>query len=270
MYDYKDLGFIFNGKHTFRDFGLIFIPDAAPLAGGASQRNEYEVSGSESSVIFEGDRRKPFKLSGALYLLNDLPGVSAAGELFRRVSAWLKVGRRELILDYDPDVYYLAQVDDGLTFTDKTWMEGGIPVSFTCQPAARDRAICTTRGSINELSGTDVDFTLIMRGEKPADISVTVTNLSTYPITGLTVSLNGKQWVLDGVSVGEDWTAHIVTEPPVDAFKQSGDTVTSLLSGITKAEKLQAVPGANTVTLNIVSGGSRAQADVEILARPVY
>ena len=269
MYDYKDLGFIFNGRHTFRDFGLIFIPDT-PLVGGASQRNEYEVSGSESSVIFEGDVRKPFKLSGALYLANDVTSVSEAGELFRRVSAWLKAGRRELILDYDPEVYYLAQVDDALSFTDKTWIEGGIPVTFTCQPAARDRAICTTRGSLSMLSGESEDFTLIMRGEKPADISVTVTNNSTYAITGLTVTLGGKQWVIEDVSVGEDWTAHIMTEPPVDAWKQSGDTKTSLLAGIVKAEKLQAVPGANTVTVKAVSAGSRIVADVEITARPIY
>ena len=265
MYDYKDLGFIFNGRHTFRDFGLIFIPNT-PLNEGASERNEYEVSGSETSVIFEGDRRKPFKLSGNLYLADDLPGVSAAGELFRRVSAWLKVGRRELILDYDPGVYYLAQVDEGLSFTDKTWMEGGIPVTFICQPGARDRAICTTRG---ELSSSSDDLTLILRGEKPADISVSVTNNSSDSITGITVTLDGRQWVLADITLAEGWTARIVTEPPVDAYKQSGDTVTSLVSAITKAEKLKAVPGANTVTVAVTSAGT-VDASVEITARPLY
>lgn len=265
MYDYKDLGFIFDGRHTLRDFGLIWIPDA-PLVEAASQRNEYEVSGCEETVVYDGDMRKPFKLSGNLYPEHDLSGVREAGELFRRVVRWLKKRRSELVLDYDPGVFYMAQVDDSMSFTDKNWMEGGINVTFICQPGARDRAICTTRG---EMDSAQADFALILRGEKPADISVSVTNNSSDSITGITVTLDGRQWVLADITLAEGWTAHIVTVPPVDAYKQSGDTVTSLVSAITKAEKLKAVPGANTVTVAVTSAGT-VDASVEIIARPLY
>ena len=265
MYDYKDLGFIFDGRHTLRDFGLIWIPDA-PLVEAASQRNEYEVSGCEETVVYDGDMRKPFKLSGNLYPEHDLSGVREAGELFRRVVRWLKKRRSELVLDYDPGVFYMAQVDDSMSFTDKNWMEGGINVTFICQPGARDRAICTTRG---EMDSAQADFALILRGERAADVTVNVTNAGADAITGLTVTLAGKQWVLEDMELETGETAVIKCVPPVDAYKQSGDTVTSLLACVSKAETLKAVPGANIVTVEAECEGT-VEASVEILARPTY
>ncbi|MCR4622111.1 MAG: hypothetical protein K5663_08525 [Clostridiales bacterium] len=266
MYQYSDLGFTFNGRHTYRDFGLIFIPDT-PLTEAQTERSEYQLSGVENSVVFSGGVRKPFRYSGNLYPAEDLQGVSRAGELFRRVKAWLKSGRGELILDYDPGVYYLAQVDTEMTYSDKNWFLGGISVSFTCQPGALDRALCVTRASMEAASA---DFTFILRGEKPADLTVNITNTASTAFTGASVTLDGKSWIISGQGVGRGSTLTVRSEAPADAYRTSSvGEVVSFLPRVIKAERLSAQPGANTVTVTITSSGS-VSADVEISARPLY
>ena len=251
MYLPSQLGFTFAGKHTMRDWGLYFIPDAVYMAGGVS-RNEYEIGGADGTLLLSGLRRGAWQLKGALYRADDVPTYSAQSQSLRQIIAWLRCGRDKLILDYETDKYYLAQVDGVFTWTDKTWMEGGLPVTFTVQPGAWAVAQSSYQG-VSEDGACVLSCT--MDGTADAPPLIRILNSSADPISAVTVSCGGKSWALSGLALAQGERLTISCAAPAGAsIRRNGEEV-SVLDTITRADKLLLAPGENTVTVSAQSDG---------------
>ena len=251
MYLPSQLGFTFAGKHTMRDWGLYFIPDAVYMAG-ALDRNEYDVGGADGTLLLSGVKRRPWQLKGALYRAEDVPLYSAGSASLREIIAWLHHGRDRLILDYETDKFYLAQVDGVFTWTDKTWMDGGLPITFTVQP----RAWAVTQSSFQGAS-TDGEASLSceMGGTLETPPTIRIVNLGEEPITDVTVTCGGKCWTLEGLNLEQAKRLTISCAAPAGASVNTDGEV-SVLDKVTRADALTLAPGENTVTISAEGDGA--------------
>jgi len=113
----KESGFTFGNKHSRRDMGLIYAEKDGHIAIPEIKRNSYSIAGMSGTLLLAGEAWQPFTLEGTLYPAIEPESQADAQDLLRSISAWLTNGRQRLIFDYEPNVYYMAELSAASKWT---------------------------------------------------------------------------------------------------------------------------------------------------------
>ncbi|MBV4427159.1 distal tail protein Dit [Clostridium tyrobutyricum] len=129
-------GLTFNGKHSFSEFGLYVekktinppskkkIVDDVPFMHG---NYDFSTVGSGGEQVFD-TRTITVKFALICYTMEELY------TKYSQILEWLTdCGQSQLIFDYDPGYYFLAEVQDAPKFDDFT-DNGELEVNFVCYP----------------------------------------------------------------------------------------------------------------------------------------
>lgn len=250
----SELGFSFGDKHCMSDFGLIFVPSDIDL-GGPVTRDEYEIAGVDGTLLFPKAKREAYRISGTLYAWNRDAAWYASQE---RVSAdlrsavtWLRSGRQKLCFDWESDVYYIAQVDDQLTWSYKSFIEGGLSLSFSVQPLRYMKVADTAEKTV---SSSPASVTLNLRGSLSAPLCAVITNLGLKMLKNISVTRGGKSVSLSGVNLQTAEKLIISGEAPVGARVEYSGVSVDALPYVTAFDEVTAEPGANTVNVTVSFG----------------
>lgn len=255
----RETGFTFGGIHSRRDMGLLYAEKDGHIAIPEIKRNSYKIAGMSGTVLLPGEAWQPFNLEGTLYPAEEPATQAAAQVLLRNVSAWLTAGRQQLIFDYEPSVYYLAELSAASKWSLRNWFGGELPIRFTAQPFA----ISVTETSATKvITGGDWEFiALNLDTGRPAPLKVQVENIGRAPINYVRV-YSGVDFADMSLTTGN--TLLIDMEPPAGAT--IGDN--SALCYATSFAPLTLGPYDGGVYVAIGSeGGSSIQARVTVSAR---
>lgn len=182
----RESGFTFNGIHSRTDMGLYFSEGDRRKVTPQVKRVEYEVPGRDGTLWYGRQTLQPFTIDGTLYPVQEPATQAAAQTLIRSVTSWLVgAGRAQLILDYEPDKYYIAQVDDSCVWSLKNWFGGEIRITFLVQPYAW----AVTPTTVDKYTTADqVAIDVTVQTGVPAPYTFTLWNLGTCVIKGLWLS----------------------------------------------------------------------------------
>lgn len=254
----SELWFSFGGYNSRADFGLTFVPDALSV-GEAVERNEYEIAGVSGSVLFDGEKRSSYKLSGTLYALGadaaTLASQARVCFMLEKVVDWLKGGRQALTLGWEDDYYMLAQVDGALEWSYKTFIDGGLKVTFTVQPyrylkRLDEASVTVTGGRISQA--------LTLGGSQRAPLGARITNKGLNTIVAARLNAGGKTIILSGFSLETGDSLLIQGEPPVGATLVVDGEPEDALGYITRFDEVTLSPGENTVVVTVMYGAASA------------
>lgn len=257
----NEINFSFDGQHCMRDFGLMYVEDNGHPITPDTQRNEYEIAGMSGSLLMPGYIKKTKTFSGKLYFVTSPASQAEAQENLRRIATWLTAGRGQLIFDYEPDRYYIAQVDSGMDWDFGEWIDGGLSVDFKAQPFAfsKNESIAQAQTAL-----TSVDISLALDSGLPAPIRIEIENTGGAVITAFGASLNGKHLTFAGLALATGETLSISLEAPISAVYSAGG---SALDKATALPQLMATPGGNVISLTIGYGAGAKGAKVTAAAR---
>ena len=206
----RETGFTFNGLHSRDDMGLQYVEKDGHTIIPRIERNAYEIAGVSGTVLMPGETWKTIPFEGTLYPLQERATQAEAQQMLRWVAAWLTAGRSRLIFDYEPGVYYLAELSGQSKWSLKNWFGGELPVQFEAQPYAynvsEDSATVTTANE-NATVSINVNTGKIV----PAKIQVQ--NIGSAPIGGVWV--NGI--AMAGMELTSGQTLTINMESPIGA-----------------------------------------------------
>lgn len=256
----SETGFTFNGKHSYRDMGCLWVEDGHEIIPSFDY-NELEIARRDGTMVLaSGTRREKMKHSGTLYLLNEPRSQAEAQQMIRRISTWLGCGQQQLIYDYEPDKYYLAMIAGGSTWSIEHWFGGEIPVTFELQPLAYNTQ--ETRVTASETKATlDIPFTMHTGVDAPLSISITNTGKA---ITFLTVYVNDEQ-VLTVSSLAVGKTLQMDSDVPCGVY-MNNDLATGM--AITTGFKPALVhDGENRITIACTSSGPGISATITARGR---
>jgi len=263
------MGFTFNGVHT-SFYGLFFVPESLPQ-GGKYTYDEYSVSGVSGTVEFAHKTQAPWTLKGTLYYQGDEPASQQGVQtLLNNVVAWLTQGRCQFKVDWRPDVYFYAQVENAPEWSEKSWMEGGLSVVFKVQPFAH----AVQESSVERTVAASDSFSMQLNTQYDSPAWVRVRNLSEHAITGITVTIGGKQWVASGLSLAAGKYLFIDNRAPATAYttlSTSDMTPTDALPYFTKCEPQ--FFGASTTAVAVAityADGATGSAEVKVYGRGLF
>lgn len=233
----NEMGFTFAGKHT-SDFGLVYVENKGHTLAPKAKRNEYTIAGKSGTVLMPGSTLDPIEFNGTLYLVANEPETQReAQRLARNIMAWLGQGRQPLIFDYEPNLYYLAQVDKDVIWSLANWFGGEISITFTAQPYAYS---VTPDTAAMQTAAASISIPLEVHTLHPAPLEVQITNTGEAAITRVQVA-GGKVDLQDiGLQPGHSLT--IGMEEPINAFFDDG---------------MEALPHAKRFDLLLLGAGSQ-------------
>lgn len=208
----REAGFTYNGEHSYGDHRMLYAEkDAGHMAWGAVRRNEYQIGGMSGTVLFPGEEQGVLTFTGTLYPHEEPASQAEAQQLIRRVQRWLLAGRKRLIFDYEPDYFYLAQLNKAAQWSIKNWFGGELGIAFEAQPYAYAvKEDVTSVSGEGELTARAAINTLY---DAPAVIRVTNAGLNALT----RVSVNGGQILFTGLSLENRQELVISSEPPIGA-----------------------------------------------------
>jgi phage-related protein len=133
-------GIKFNGKHSYRDFGVTLGVDKEI---GYPEKEKIKVKVPFSNIEYDFSQiygEQTYTTRTLTYTLNVLDKnkintTQRINLLETRLSNWLlnSNGKQKLYDDAIPGYYYLAEVESGLSF-DELWNSGTLTVEFTAYP----------------------------------------------------------------------------------------------------------------------------------------
>ena len=241
----RETGFTYGGKHSRDDMGLLYAEKDGHIAIPEIKRNSYSIAGMNGTVLLPGEAWQPFNLEGTLYPAREPRTQAQAQALLRKVAAWLTAGRQQLIFDYEPAVYYLAELSAASKWSLRNWFGGELPIRWTAQPFAYS---VEETSSSTTTTGTSASLTLQLDTGQPAPLKLTVENTGTATITRVSVS----GITLDGLSLTAGRKLVIDSEPPVGAVIGSQNAL-PFATAFTPAT-LQA--GSNAISVALTYGSS--------------
>lgn len=260
----KETGFSFNGKHSRDDFGLIYAEREGHNIIPGIVRNEYEIAGISGTILLPGETRKPLIFDGTLYPARERATQAEAQQLLRQVAAWLTAGRCPLIFDYEPDLFYLAELTDASKWSLRNWFGGELPITFTAQPFAYSTHITTVT---KNATGSSVTLSLDVDTGQPAPLKLTVKNTGAAQITGVQISANGDIPVMmSGMALTAGQTLTIDMEPPIGAMIGNSNAL-PYASAFTP---LLLQNGLNTLLVTLTYGSGTKGAQITAKARGRY
>lgn len=129
-------GITFNGRHSYNDFGLVLeekkinppaktkILDTVPYM---NSQYDFSTVGTNGEQVY-GTRIITVKLALLCYTMEQLYIV------YSQVLEWLvDVGQSQLIFDFMPGFYFLAEAQDAPSF-DEFVDNGELTINFVCEP----------------------------------------------------------------------------------------------------------------------------------------
>lgn len=243
-----EVNFSFNGRHCMRDFGCIFIVEAARTVSPATRQNEYTIAGVPGTILMgEKVMHDPYNLSGVLVPMHTLETWQDAQQLARRISAWLKSGRGVLTWDYEPMHRHTAEVLSAIEWETRTWMDGGLAITFRVQPYTYDRNATVKRIHMN--AGR---YTMLMPVSTvvPCPVSIELTNEGTTPINRIKVAtVSGRAVELaKGMRLAAGAVLRLDMEPPIGAAIVDGHTTSNALRYAVRFDLLT-VNGPESLTI---------------------
>lgn len=259
----NETGFIFDGKHSRTHMGLIYAEKDGHIISPKIQRNAYEIAGVSGTVLLGGEVWQTITFEGTLYPAQERTTQREAQTMLRDVAAWLTAGRRELIFDYEPGVYYMAELSAATKWSLKNWFGGELPIKFEAQPFAYnvggDVAMSATTGSA-------VSVTVNARTGAPAPLGLSVYNTGDAPITGVAVRFSGDSAdsiVMSGMNLAYHQALEIEMEPPIGA-RIGGENALQYASAFTP---MALKNGANNIYVQLTYGIGTKGAMVTASAR---
>ena len=262
----RETGFTFDGKHCRNDFGLIYAEKDGHTIVPRIRRNEYSIAGMSGSVLFDGEEWQTITFEGTLYPAKERATQAAAQPMLRRVARWLTAGRRPLIFDYEPKVYYMAQLSEASKWSLKNWFGGEISVRFEAQPFAY--SVEPQTFSASESGDGDVSAAIDMKTNYLAGFTVTVSPTGTAGLTGAELALDGTVFAsFSGLDLGCGEAMTVCMEPPIGATVADGVTMENALPHAGVFRPALIPRGASTLTVTPEYGSGTAGAVVVITAR---
>ena len=245
----SETGFTFGGVHSRDDMGLIYAEKDGHIAIPEIRRNIYQIAGMSGTVLMPGEAWQTFFLEGTLYPAEEPRTQAEAQQLLRAITAWLTAGRQRLIFDYEPSVYYLAEISTAAKWSLRNWFGGELPIRFTVQPFAYNVEENT---NTVEITGSSATVQLSVETGQPAPLKLTVENTGTAAITRVTV----QGITLKNMSLANGQTLVIDCEPPMGAVigSQSAMQYASSFAPVQLDNGVNRIP----VTLSFGSGTTRA------------
>lgn len=257
----NEMNFAFNGKHCLREFGCIYVEDGGHVMSPAVTRNTYEIAGVDGTVELDGETYAEIFFSGTLFFWKDPPSQAAAQRMLRRINAWLLAGRKRLVFDYEPERFYLAEVNHAMEWNYDKWIEGGHSIRFTAQPYA-----CNVRENSVSVTTAEAEATLRLAADTgaPAPLCVDIQNTGTAPITAAEITIGEKAAVFSGMSLPEGQTLTVSMEPPAGAVFSDGENA---LPYAAQFDPLFAQAGSNEIGLTLAYGDGIPGASITAKAR---
>lgn len=130
-------GLTFNGKHSFRDFGLIMFSKNRPVLPEPKivaedmpcMDGEYDFSAANP----DGEVKYKPRVLEIDFVLKE-PDPRWLRVKSNRIAAWLACGEQQLIFDDEPDKYYLAMVANKLDLDNQIVTIKRFTAQFRCRP----------------------------------------------------------------------------------------------------------------------------------------
>lgn len=213
----NETGFIFDGKHSRTHMGLIYAEKDGHIISPKIQRNAYEIAGVSGTVLLGGEVWQTITFEGTLYPAQERTTQREAQTMLRDVAAWLTAGRCELIFDYEPGVYYMAELSAATKWSLKNWFGGELPIKFEAQPWAYN---VTADTATSTAAGNALTVTVNAHTGESAPLRLTISNTGTAPITGVAVRFSGDSVdsiVMAGMNLVSGQALLIDMEPPIGA-----------------------------------------------------
>lgn len=254
----RETGFTFNGIHSRRDMGLLYAEKDGHRMAPTIDRNTYEISGVSGTLLLDGERWRPFTFEGTLYPAEERKTQTEAQRLLRAVVEWLTVpGRKRLAFDYEPDKFYLAEVDGELSWSLKNWFGGEIAVKFRAQPFAYSLVPDVVAKTLTQ---EEDELRLFVDTGRPAPLTLVISNTGTATITGVEI---GEDIQLSGLTLATGQTLTISMEPPVAADIDG----TGALQYAETFNQVQLGKGLNVIPVKLTHGSGAFEAAVRATAR---
>ena len=214
----SETGFTYNGIHSRRDMGLIYAEKDGHQITPKINRNEYKIAGASGSILFDGETWDTLTFEGTLYPAIERSNQWQAQQLLRQVAAWLTAGRKQLIFDYEPSVYYMAELSGATRWSLKNWFGGEIGIKFDAQPYAYNVTPDSATISIDQDHRTNYITPTVSTGH-PAPLQVTIYNAGSGTITDVQVGVLGRELMVyfSGLSLGAGQTMTLNFEAPAGA-----------------------------------------------------
>ncbi|MCD2345822.1 phage tail domain-containing protein [Clostridium guangxiense] len=216
--------FTFDGKNSYSDFGL--IAEEIKIQSPSKRKVKETIPGMSgyldfSTVISGGEQVYDTRpITAKLFLSKD--NREDLYNLYTRVLEWLGAGQSQLIFDFMPGYYFLAEIEDAPTW-DEFVDNGDLEVKFTAQPY---KYSITNYG---DLLWDNIDFSL------PDYIQETTFSVNSSKT--VTIYIPGNHSIIPSVVVNNDTSCTL-----------NNYTVTFTTSKTTDwLFKLK--PGANNITI---------------------
>ncbi|HUV84222.1 MAG TPA: distal tail protein Dit [Methanosarcinales archaeon] len=230
-------GIVFNGKHSFTDFGLVMISKNRPILPEPKLAFE-ELPGCDGEYDYSGfnpDGRIKYKaiVFEVEFAFRQISMADVRTKA-HAIAAWLSCGDRQLSFDDDPNKYWIGKVVNKLDLENLLTSVRRFTVQFKCSPFAYSTQVFNQEFVING----------------PTDIAIN--NLGTYvrPIidiegsfTNIVFSANGKTLTYNAAII--DAVLEIDFEQMI-AVKDGAINVNNNLFG----SFLELVSGSNTLQIS--------------------
>ncbi|MBQ8109551.1 MAG: hypothetical protein IJ124_05250 [Clostridia bacterium] len=247
----NETGFTFGGVHSRRDMGLLYVEKEGHIAIPEIKRNSYQIAGMSGTLLLSGETWQPFNLEGSLYPAEEPRTQAEAQALLRDISAWLTAGRQQLIFDYEPDIFYMAELSATSKWTLRNWFGGELQIRFLVQPYAynveeHSATVTATTGT------TSVQLPLAVQTGLPAPLKLTIENNGSAAITGVSC----RDITLQDMRLTRGQKLEITSEPPAGATIGSS----SALQYATAFAPVYLDNGVNTLRVSLTSeaGGTHS------------
>jgi predicted phage tail component-like protein len=135
--DFMLYGLTFNGKHSYKDFGLIMYSKNRPLLPepkittedmpGMDGEYDYSAVNPDKEIKY-----KPREIEIEFTLKE--PNLRLLRIKANKIAAWLACGEQKLIFDDEEDKYYLAKVANKLDLENQIVSIKRFTVQFRCRP----------------------------------------------------------------------------------------------------------------------------------------
>lgn len=266
----RETGFTFGGVHSRRDMGLIYVEKDGHIAIPEIKRNSYAIAGMSGTLLLSGEAWQPFALEGTL-IPEDEPATQAEAQaLLRNILSWLTAGRQQLIFDYEPSVYYMAELAGTSKWSLKNWFGGELAIKFLVQPTAYStsanvvtvndgnglrggttRAPAALKGAAMPNGMEGVTIRLAVDTDHPTGLELTVENTGAAPITSVGVA--GIQ--VDGIELQTGQQLVIDANPPA-MVQIDGENAMAYVTDFTP---VMLYNGINVLTVRLGYGDSEDQ-----------
>lgn len=262
------VNFSFDGKHCYRDFGMVWIFTQRP-ASPQQEDPGIAIGGMSGTIRLESEEDEPvylpMKVSGKLCPMSTPPSQQAAWKRWHEITSWLRVGRRPLIFDADPDKRYMAEVLDEIVWDESQWDEGELSVNFLLQPYAEDvRESRAVAGM-----GASGSLMLELGGNRRAPVSFEIENTGSASLTACSVGVGGRSVKLSGFRVAPGARLQIQMEPPIGAELHTDAGVIDAMPYATRFDSLRG-KGRVAATVTLTYDGSGGGVEVHMSGRGRY